>query len=240
MKQQQRKRSEQSSPTDLYTKRARRSSATSDSQYIITELNGMNIDGDSEKDLRTCKRSQTYTPNASMKSKNDTIVETSMKKSNTQDQIPSVLRRSILTNINPDDKYPTARQLSKINNRTRAPPNIKWKTSSYIHMMKQILKEYSGQLTFSDIMHYMRTTYNIGENASLVVLHTLQLSNDRRLIFPYKDSLVSKDMFKSLQEQDDEEEDNDDASCVISDANDATSHTSRYSYRILKKSLLNS
>jgi len=236
MKQQhQRKQNEQSSPVELYGKRARRSSASSDGKHIITELNGMDIDSDSESDNITCRKKRTCTPNASIEIKDENM----LPKENISQQ-NQILRRSILTNINPDDKYPTARQLPR-NNTTRAPPNIKWKTSSYIHMMKQILKEYSGRLTFSDIMHYMRTTYNIGENASLVVLHTLQLSNDRKLIFPYKDSLVSKDMFKSLHEpSDDEEGSSNDASSVTDDAIDATSHATRYSYRISKRNFAKS
>jgi len=109
----------------------------------------------------------------------------------------------------------------------------KWKTNSHVQMVKAILLEYGGRLSFQDMLQYMRNEYQSGES-SILVLHAIQLALNKKIIYPYQNSFVTKEMLKVLEEEGSVEEERGERE-VSTPQRKKYRQRERYSYRIMKR-----
>lgn len=114
-----------------------------------------------------------------------------------------------------------------------APPNIKWKTSSMGHLVKEGVKELGGRCSFMDLLQYMRSVHEIARNA-LFVLHAVQVAVMKKMIFIYDNRFVTKEMLKVMQQRKKDDGGKEDKRGKSSER----CRVNRYSYRILKNQLL--
>jgi len=114
------------------------------------------------------------------------------------------------------------------------PASIKSRTASHGQMIKKALKENGGQLSFGDLLQYIRTCYTCANKSTLFVLHAMNLSLQKKLVFIFENSLVTKEMLKILQQKRESEE----VEEGDSSAGNRSNLGNRFSYRILKKQLL--